>query len=286
MAVQDLPIESMDFKALRAKVQEQEDDLARLKRIFEDALQNIDFDNFSGSFRKEAENFKSEFSMTAKEIKLSVSALGENMSELSVQADKIYSRVTKTITTSFTLYEMPTADNTSDLEKTMVCEYEGVRYYFNDLMGEWQEYPDDGLRTYFEQNADGFYYLGGVKIDGSLIVSDSITADKINATNLHAERMYNTASTNFYASVNSMWGDFGIFSGGVLEEPKTVRDSSCVWGVYQSDLETNVINMYASGNNYFGYNAPNQIAYPKGKWSFGRCTVVDWGSNRPVAVFA
>ena len=58
MAQQNIPIEQMDFKALRAKVQEQEDSLARLKRIFEDALQNIDFDNFSGSFRKEAENFK------------------------------------------------------------------------------------------------------------------------------------------------------------------------------------------------------------------------------------
>ena len=47
MAQQNIPIEQMDFKALRAKVQEQEDSLARLKRILEDALQNIDFDNFS-----------------------------------------------------------------------------------------------------------------------------------------------------------------------------------------------------------------------------------------------
>lgn len=286
MAAPDIPIEDMDFKQLRAKVQEQEDTIARLKRTFEDTMQNIDFDNFSGSFRKEAENFRSEFTMTEREIKLSVSALGEEMSELSLQADKIYSRVTKTITTSFALDEMPTEENTSALEKTMICEYNGNRYYYNDLFGAWEEYPDYGVQTYFEQNADGFYYLGGVKVDGSLIVSDSITADKINATNLHAERMYNTASTNFYASVNSMWGDFGIFSGSVLEEPKTVRDSSCVWGVYQSDLETNVINMYASGNNYFGYNVPNQIAYPKGKWSFGSCTVVDWGDNRPVAVFS
>ena len=281
MAQQNIPIEQMDFKALRAKVQEQEDSLAWLKRIFEDALQNIDFDNFSGSFRKEAENFKSEFSMTAKEIKLSVSALGESMSELSVQADKIYSRVTKTITTSFTLNEMPTAGNTSDVEKTMVCEYEGARYYFNDLMGEWQEYPDDGLKTYFEQNADGFYYLGGVKIDGSLIVSDSITADKINTANLHAERLYSSISDNYYAKVYSSGGDFGLYHSDAPENatPNTAR---CVWGVYNGGLN---IGLYANGEEYLNYSLVADTVYPKGSWDFSSCTV-NWGTNRPVAVFA
>ena len=285
MAQQNIPIEQMDFKALRAKVQEQEDSLARLKRIFEDALQNIDFDNFSGSFRKEAENFKSEFSMTAKEIKLSVSALGESMSELSVQADKIYSRVTKTITTSFTLNEMPTAGNTSDLEKTMVCEYEGVRYYFNDLMGEWQEYPDDGLRTYFEQNADGFYYLGGVKIDGSLIVSDSITADKIKAGLLRGHTIQSFMSSESdgygtYVELNGNKGSLDFYYTTSFGEP----EKRCE--IFQASGATYIRNVASAlniGCEPTGGNTNKTKAI--GDWDFSDCNIT-WGTNRLVAVFA
>ena len=281
MAVQDLPIESMDFKALRAKVQEQEGTIARLKRTFEDVMYNIDMDNFSGSFRKEADNFRSEFTMTAKEIKMSVSALVGNMAELSVRADRIYSRVTNTITTEFLSDVMPTKSNTTDQEKTMLCKFDGVYYYYDDFDEEWHEYPEGGLSTCFVQDGTKFHLTGNVVLDGNCIVDGS----------LKVRRLYGPASdsdldtSNFYAKIQSEFGDFGLF-GKNASESDDVSGDTCIWGVYQSDLETRVMNMYASGNNYFGYSVPQQTAYPKGKWSFGSCTVVDWGSNRPVAVFA
>ena len=48
----DIPINKMDFKQLRNEVQALRDELAIMKRKYEDAIYNLDSDNFSKSFTR------------------------------------------------------------------------------------------------------------------------------------------------------------------------------------------------------------------------------------------
>lgn len=78
-------ITKMQYKALREKVQEHEDALAKLKRYLEDALSNISSDNFSKEFRMEQDNFKAEIRLAADEL----SSVYKNSDELSQMQSEI-----------------------------------------------------------------------------------------------------------------------------------------------------------------------------------------------------
>ena len=53
-------ISKMDFKALKEKVQELEDTIARLKRTYEDAIYNLDEDNFGKNLTLQQKNMKAQ----------------------------------------------------------------------------------------------------------------------------------------------------------------------------------------------------------------------------------
>lgn len=146
-------INKMDFKHLRNEVQLLRDELALMKRKYEDILYNIDTDNFSSRFVKEqgdmrtaieitAEGIKtkvskdelqSEITQVADEIKLSVNALDEEVSSLSISTSGISSRV----------------NNIED--------------------GEFGGY------TLFQQTGNKFKFSGNVEISGDTIVGGTLT---------------------------------------------------------------------------------------------------------------
>ena len=66
-------INKMDFKSLRKEVQLIRDELAIMKRKYEDAIYNLDRDNFSKSFTIEQDNMKAQVKITADSIKTMVS---------------------------------------------------------------------------------------------------------------------------------------------------------------------------------------------------------------------
>lgn len=66
-------INKMDFKTLRKEVQLIKDELAIMKRKYEDAIYNLDRDNFSKSFTIEHDNMKTQVKITADSIKTMVS---------------------------------------------------------------------------------------------------------------------------------------------------------------------------------------------------------------------
>lgn len=66
-------IQNMDFKKLRKEVQLLRDELALMKRKYEDILYNLDDDNFSSKFLKEKDNMKTQIEITAEGIKTKVS---------------------------------------------------------------------------------------------------------------------------------------------------------------------------------------------------------------------
>lgn len=106
-------INNMDLKRLRNEVQLLRDELAIMQRKFEDIIYNLDDDNFSSRFVKEKgdmrtaieinaegiktkvsnEEFESAMTQTAEQFNLSISALGQEVSSLSVTTRGISSRV-------------------------------------------------------------------------------------------------------------------------------------------------------------------------------------------------
>ncbi|MDD6564050.1 MAG: hypothetical protein PUF08_03110 [Clostridiales bacterium] len=78
-------IQQMNFKELRAQVQLLRDELAIFKRKYEDAIYNLDDNNFCGKLLKEKEQMRTEISITADGIKTKVSKtdLDEALTEYS-----------------------------------------------------------------------------------------------------------------------------------------------------------------------------------------------------------
>lgn len=95
-------IDKMNFKQLRNEVQLLRDELAIMKRKYEDVIYNIDESNFSSKIIKERDNMKAEISVTADEIKTKLSKEdldGEltNYSTITQTAEMIKSTVTEEV---------------------------------------------------------------------------------------------------------------------------------------------------------------------------------------------
>ena len=83
-------IEKMNFKELRREVQLLRDELAIFKRKYEDAIYNLDSDNFGKSFTVEQNNMKAQIKVTADAITTMVSD-----TDLATALEQ-YSKITQT----------------------------------------------------------------------------------------------------------------------------------------------------------------------------------------------
>lgn len=172
-----------ELKKLRNEVQELRDELAIMKRKYEDIIYNLDTDNFSQRVVKQGKDMYTKIEQTAEEISLQAEKIEDNeekMAELSVKAGEISSIAKTNISAHFTLKEVPTKGNTSASQKKMLCLYtdedgDEVYYYYNDITETWEPYPKDGLQTLFVQTPTGFQLIGDVKVDGSCILTDTLT---------------------------------------------------------------------------------------------------------------
>lgn len=93
-------ISKMNFKELRSEVQLLRDELAIFKRKYEDAINNLDSDNFGKSFTLEKDNMKTQIQITADKISAMVSktdleTMLEEYSTIEQTAEKIQMTVTK-----------------------------------------------------------------------------------------------------------------------------------------------------------------------------------------------
>lgn len=152
--------------------------------------------------------FTATIEQTAKEIKQTVSATYQTKddaadeydylySEISQTADDITSIVSKNVSAYFTKTTRPTASNTTDEEQSMLCLYNGVYYYFNDVTNTWKTYPASGITTMFKQTSSGFELTGDVSISGDLISEGSIKGLSIStADNLYGDGVRLNSSTN------------------------------------------------------------------------------------------
>lgn len=214
-------INKMDYKQLRNEVQLLRDELAIMQRKYEDILYNLDDDNFSSTFKREKDGMKTAIKQTEEEISLQAEKITENeetMAELTVKAGEISSIAKTNITAYFESSVAPTKANTSNNQKKMLCLYNNIYYYYNDITEKWEEYPKDGLQTMFVQNGEGFALQGNVLIDGNTVItqnlklSGNVTWDMSNSP---VQTRYSSNGTSWHSPMVS--GDMYMqmsFDGG------------------------------------------------------------------------
>ena len=307
----------MTYDQIVREVTSLKGELARMKRTYEDLLYNLDDENFSDYIKREKERMKTEIKVTSEGVTVLTQEVfpngSENESSISINAREIASRVTAsdleaelmnystisqtsnsintkvgaifsgTVTLSF----VPTSANTTAAEKKKLvyCTQSGNEgyYYWNDVTYQWVKTDSQSIYSAFEQTASGFKLTGSVSIDGSLIVSNSITSDAIDTTDLSCERLYSKGHKDgYYAKISSSLGDLGVFTNSAAESANTAS-SSCIWGIYHSDVVTGAVNFYSYGNNYMGYNKKELTLFPKGNWNFENAFVTGLDS---IAKFA
>lgn len=126
----DMDINKMSFKQLKNEVQLLRDELAIFKRKYEDAIYNLDNDNFGKSIIVEKNNMKAQITVTAEKIQTKVSKTDlagelEKYSTITQTAEKIELAV-KAIenSTDKKLEKYSTITQTAEMIQTKVSEVE------------------------------------------------------------------------------------------------------------------------------------------------------------------
>lgn len=277
----DKNISTMDLKQLRNEVQLLRDELAITKRKYEDILYNLDDANFSDRFVKEKDNMKTAITVTAEGIKTLVtkdefeSEMMETASLIATKvsntelgkysttaqtADAISTVVSKNISAYYESELMPTKYATNE-EKSMLCLYDDIYWYYSDFDEIWKEYPADGLKTMFRQTADKFELTGDVTISGNLLTQGEIKGLTVG-----------TAQNKF--------GD-GVWLNSEESSLDIIYMNNVVGRWSRSDAPSIGSSIYPVGGACL--NISNATA--TGKWDFSSCGGITWGNNAPVAVF-
>ena len=167
----------MDFKQLRNEVQLLRDELAIMKRKYEDIIYNLDTDNFSSRFVKEQGDMRTAIEVNAEGIKTKVS--NEELDAYSTKtqtAEAIQNVVSKgaKLDEAISISDISEATDTSkiyviketDDNNNVLSE---TYYYFNDITKSWEILSGDNIYTVFEQTSEGFKLKGNVLIDGGKV---------------------------------------------------------------------------------------------------------------------
>lgn len=201
-------INKMDFKQLRNEVQLLRDELAIMKRKYEDILYNLDNENFSSRFIKEKDGMKTSIEQTEKSITLQAEKVEENSSSignLEVTADAISANVSSVFNE---IEEISSKDELRTKPTNKIYSLNGENYHYNSIMNEWEKIVGNSVASSFVQVDDGFYLKGDVKLNGNLISNGRIEG-------------YNAAGEKdglFVKSGNNEWvfSDLSLYSNGKL----------------------------------------------------------------------
>lgn len=281
----------IEVKRLRNEVQELRDELAIMKRMYEDILYNLDTDNFSQRVVKQGEDMYTKIEQTAEEISLQAEKITDNeekMAELSVKADEISAKVaevtedndelrssvsqtsseirsvvSKNISTKFESDTKPTSSNTTSAEKGMLCEYNGKLYYYNDVTDTWKVYPyADGIMSQFLQTSSGFKLTGDVSISGDLIAGGTISGSDI-----QGGAFLNRAGTVIMTLGGSISSDMGDMT-------LSTDDGRQVFQVYD---DATITDFKVADSGFLASSGDYTYAY--GRWDFSNCSNINWGNN-------
>ena len=208
-------VADMDFKQLRNKVQSLIDEMARMKRYYEDSINNLDASNFGKSFTIEQNNMKSQIKIAADAIQTMVSdtdlqsALA-NYSTITQTANAIQTVVSKGANLDDAIL-IGSLDDATDTEAVYVIQETNENgkllsetyYYFNDITKQWEILSGDSIYTVFNQTAEGFSLKGNVVIDGNTVITKNLTLSGIvtwDMDNSPVKSQYSADATNWHDS--------------------------------------------------------------------------------------
>lgn len=239
----DGDINKMNFKQLKNEVQLLRDELAIFKRKYEDAIYNLDSDNFGKSFTVEQNNMKAQIKITADAIKTMVSdtdlaAELEKYSTIEQTAERIQTVVSKSANLDEAVL-IDSLDNATDTEAIYVIQQKDdngtvlseTYYCFNDVTNQWEILSGDSIYTVFNQTADGFSLKGNVMIDGNAVVTKNLTLSGIVTWD-----MDNSPVKSQYSVSGSSWHD--TYTSGDMYMRMTF-DGGKTWGEAVKVVGTN-----------------------------------------------
>ena len=140
-----------EHKKLVAKVQELEDAIFKMKKYYEDILQNLTDDNFSASFVSEKRGMKSQISMTAEAIKTMVtdanfkSKIEQTASQIRSEVASVEGDLSSSITQTAKEITQRVADSEKKLSSQITTTATGIRAEIADAK--------DGLKGEIEATA-------------------------------------------------------------------------------------------------------------------------------------
>lgn len=189
-------IATMNDKQLRNEVQLLRDELAIIKRKYEDIIYNLDTDNFSSRFVKEQGDMKTAIEVNAEGIKTKVSNedLNKSLSGYSTieqTAEKISATVTKEYVTDLINDEFVTnaklqseiTQTAEEINSIVEANYNDLDFYISSVSQkankistrvESVENGQFGDYTLFEQTDDTFLFDGDyMKISSAIMLTDN-----------------------------------------------------------------------------------------------------------------
>jgi hypothetical protein len=250
-------INSMNYKQLRNEVQLLRDELAIMKRKYEDIIYNLDTDNFSSRFVKEQGDMKSAIEITAEGIKTKVSK-EEMESTITQTANQIKVEVEKVTTeTDNKLKNYATTAWTDDQITSK------VEQYVTDLVDG--EYVTNVVRSEINQTANEIYaYVSETKEDLETSISSiSVTADGIESRVGDLEDGKYKGYTLFTQSANKFTFEGNVDVKSTDTHSNTLELSDGHIQLFPSDYSDSLVDlgMYKVGNYWeprmrfgIGYN--------------------------------
>ena len=192
----DSNIDSMNFKQLKNEVQLLRDEIAIMRRKYEDIIYNLDDDNFSGQFLKEKKGMKTSISQTAESIKLqatdiktnanSIATLALTAGNISAEVKKNYSDLDGKITTTAAQIQVKANEITSAVKTTYETKSDASEAY-------------GGLSTQITQTA------AGIKMSVEAVFNE---VTKVTAKSQFTDRskIYCLNGVNYYYSnITNQW---------------------------------------------------------------------------------
>lgn len=167
----DKSIEKMSNKELRKEVQLLRDEVAIMRRKYEDILYNLDDDNFSSKIIREKANMKTEIAVTAEAIKTKVSTeemqsqITQTAGVINLRIDDVYDNLSSEIQLNEqTISAIVRGDYTSDLLEDY---FTGIIISPNSI-----KMVDNGVYSVYNHKGLIFYDSGNQK-EGWSIEPDS-----------------------------------------------------------------------------------------------------------------
>ena len=296
------PIEDMDFKELRSEVQQLRDDLAKMKRFYEDLFYNLDTDNFSPRLVLENKNMRTTVEATDEGLKTKVSAedvdkkIESEYSQFEQTAESISSEVRKIVNLSAATV-VRNEGQFDDTEKLYAISRDDGGYdyyYYNSISGGWEPINEESIYSFFEQIDDGFRLKGTVSIVGNLVRSSDQEGNVIeinkgflniipSGSDIPKLQMGFTDVDGYENPYILIGAGDGNFQASLIGIP--IKSSSGIIHKNSNGMILAYTPQDPSGIMGIQFLEDGEVMKFMGNVDFTDARSVEFGSNSPVAVF-